>query len=297
MSVELKEILANKAINEWNLYWLITIPVSIAMLIAMSGTDLSTGQGVSSMIRFSVRCSVPWLYLAFAASSIQSLFPGLLSRWLLRNRKYVGLCFATAMAWQLSFIVWLVTVHSDYYIEEVYVLRDVIEGVLGYTFLTAMVLTSFKFGRSRLTSRQWKLLHKSGIYFLWAYAFSVYWYALFYYEQPDWIDFAYYWGGFLAWGLRAAAWSKKRWQLAAREAAPRTSGPVFTGVGIIVIAIGLLGTGTGSLWSAPAHLHLYGYQLTQFLELYVPYWPLIPYLPMLVILPGAFLVVKARGNA
>jgi hypothetical protein len=67
--------------------------------------------------------------------------------------------------------------------------------VAAYT--SAIVLTSFKFGRSRLTSRQWKLLHKSGIYFLWAYAFSVYWYALFYYEQPDWIDFAYYWGGFL----------------------------------------------------------------------------------------------------
>ena len=56
---------------------------------------------------------------------------------------------------------------------------------------------------------QWKLLHKIGIYSLWIYAFSVYWWALFYYPNPVWIDHVYYWGGFLAWGLRAAAWRKK----------------------------------------------------------------------------------------
>jgi len=172
MSSELKETLKNKAINEWNLFFLITAPISIAMVIAMMRTDLSSGEGVSSMIQLSVRCAIPWLYLAFATSSIQVLFPGLLSRWLLRNRKFIGLCFAAAMAWQLLFIVWLTTVHNDYYIKEVYVLRDALEGIMGYIFLIAMTLTSFKFGRKRLKPRQWKYLHKLGIYSLWIYAFS-----------------------------------------------------------------------------------------------------------------------------
>ena len=83
-------------------------------------------------------------------------------------------------------------------------------------FLIAMVLTSFEFGRSRLTSRQWALLHKSGIYWLWFYAWSVYWFSLFYYQSPAvLIDYVYYWGGLAAWGLRMAAWSKKRWRQAA----------------------------------------------------------------------------------
>ena len=73
-----------------------------------------------------------------------------------------------------------------------------------------MVLTSFKFGRSRLTSQQWKLLHRSAIYYIWAYAWSVYWFELFYYDNPAPIDYVYYWGGFLAWGLRMCAWSKKQ---------------------------------------------------------------------------------------
>ena len=214
MSIALSQILKNKAINEWRLFGRISGPTSIAMVIAMMGIELSSGEAVSSMIQLSVRCAVPWLYVVFAASSIQILFPGHLSRWLLRNRKYIGLSFAAAMAWQLLFIVWLTAVYSDYYIEEVYVLRDAIEGVVGYLFLFAMTITSFRFGRKHLNARQWKLLHKSGIYFIWAYAFSVYWWALFYYPNPLSIDYVFYWSGFLAWALRAAAWSKKRRQRA-----------------------------------------------------------------------------------
>ncbi len=213
MSASLNELLKIKLINGWNLFWLITVPISLVMVLTMIRVDLSSAEAVSSMIQLSVRCAVPWLYLAFAASSLQVVFPGSFSRWLLRNRSKIGLCFAAAMAWQLSFILWLVGIHTDYYVNEVYVLSDVVEGVVGYTFLIAMVLTSFKFGRSRLTAKQWKLLHTSGIYWLWAYAWSVYWFNLFYYQDPAaLIDYVYYWGGFLAFGLRICAWSKKRWR-------------------------------------------------------------------------------------
>lgn len=145
-------------INGWKLFWLITAPISLGMVLAMTRVDLSRAEGVSSMIQLSVRCAVPWLYLAFAASSVLVVFPRSFSRWLLRNRKFLGLCFAAAMAWQLFFILWLVGIHTDYYVNDVYVLSDVVEGVVGYALLTAMVLTSFKFGRSRLTPTQWRLL-------------------------------------------------------------------------------------------------------------------------------------------
>ena len=157
MRGSMNELLKSKAINGWNLFWLITAPISVLVIISMTRVDLSSAEGVSSLIQLSVRCAVPWLFLAFAASSMQVVFPGAFSRWLLRNRKYLGLCFAAAMAWQATFILWLVNIHTDYYIDEVYVLSDVVEGVVGYALLTAMVLTSFRFGSSRLSSRQWKL--------------------------------------------------------------------------------------------------------------------------------------------
>ncbi|MCP4966526.1 MAG: hypothetical protein GY926_15010, partial [bacterium] len=167
MSIDSGKALKSKPVNGWNLFWLITGPISALMVFSMMRTDLSSAETVSSMIQLSVRCAIPWLYLAFAASSAQVLFPGQLSRWLLRNRKILGLCFAAAMGWQLLFIVWLVTVYSDYYVAEVSVLRDVIEGVVRYLFLIAMTLTSFRLGRKLLKPKRWKLLHKSGIYFLW----------------------------------------------------------------------------------------------------------------------------------
>jgi len=214
MSASLNELLKIKLINGWNLFWLITVPISLVMVLTMIRVDLSSAEAVSSMIQLSVRCAVPWLFLAFAASSLQVVFPGSFSRWLLRNRSKIGLCFAAAMAWQLLFILWLVGIHTEYYVNDVYVLSDVVEGLVGYTFLIAMVLTSFKFGRSRLTAKQWRRLHTSGIYWLWAYAWSVYWFNLFYYQdRAVLIDYVYYWGGFLAMGLRMWAWSKKRWRL------------------------------------------------------------------------------------
>ncbi|RLA23096.1 MAG: hypothetical protein DRQ63_12040, partial [Gammaproteobacteria bacterium] len=126
MRAYLNELLKSKVINGWNLFWLITAPISIAIVLTMTRVDLSSAKGVSSMIQLSVRCAVPWLFLAFAASSLQVVFPGTFSRWLLRNRKIIGLCFAAAMAWQLTFILWLVGIHTEYYVNDVYVLSDVV---------------------------------------------------------------------------------------------------------------------------------------------------------------------------
>ncbi len=284
----------NSLLDGWGLFWLVTLPTSALMVVSMMRADLSNGEAVSSMIQLSVRCAIPWLYLAFAASSVQILFPGLFGRWLLRNRKVLGLCFAAAMGWQLVFIVWLVTVYRDHYVAAVYVLRDVIEGVVGYLFLIAMTLTSFRFGRQHLTPKRWKLLHKSGIYFLWAYAFSVSWWALFYYPNPDWIDYVFYWTGLLAWGLRAAAWSKKQRQLAGKKTPKTSSQPAFLWIGAVLIGFGLIAASSGSVWWEPVEEFLTGYSFTRIPELYLPYWPPIPFLPLFIISAGAFLTTTSR---
>ena len=282
--------------NRWGLFWLITAPISAAMLVAMFIKDTSSGPGVSSMIQLSVRCAVPWLYVAFAASALRALFPGTLSRWLLRNRKYFGLCFAAAMAWQGLFILWMVTVHTDYYVQEVYVLRDAIEGLGGYAFLAAMTATSFPWGRRLLQPRQWRMLHLAGIYFLWAYAFSVYWWALFYYSNPVALDYIYYWAGLAAWALRAAAWTGKRARTATTEPAPSAPRPLARLAGGLLLGAGIVAAATGSAWHDTAGRYLYGYTLTETPGLYLPYWPFEPFLALAVILPGLYLL-RIGGRA
>jgi len=288
-------MLKNKVINGWRLFWLISIPMSIVMVSKMTGTDMSTASGVSTMIGFAVRFAVPFIFLVVAASSVQVLFPGPFPLWLLRNRKYVGMCFAVAMAWQGAFIFMISIFFRDYYYENIYLLRDELEGTVGYIFLSAMVVTSFDFGRKHLSPQQWKLLHKSSIYFLWAYAFSVYWWSLSYYDNPGPIDYVFYWMGFLAFALRIAAWGKKRLQ-AAKKNAPESSTPLaFKVSGGAIIAFGLIASAASLYFQEPITAFLTTPEWSADLVLWLPYWPFEPYLSIFAIGLGTLLATKSRA--
>ena len=296
MIIDLKAVLKNKVINGWNLFWLISVPMSIVMVVAMLDADLSTGAGVSHMIGFSVRWAVPFIFVVVAASSMQILFPGPFPMWWLRNRKYLGMCFAVAMAWQGFFIFLMSNFFRDYYFEDVYLLRDELEGSTGYIFLAAMVVTSFQFGRKHLTQKQWKLLHKTALYFLWAYPFSVYWWNLSYYENPETIDYIFYWSGFLAFASRIAAWGKQRRQ-AARKIAPESSTPLmFKVLGGGIIAFGLLVAATGLQWQESVTEFLLAPAWSANLVLWLPYWPFEPYLSLFIIGLGAMLATISRAQ-
>lgn len=288
-------MLNNNAINGWRLFWLISIPMSIVMVIAMMGADLTTAPGVSAMIGFSVRIAVPFIFVVVAAPSVQALFPGPFPMWWLRNRKYIGLCFAVAMAWQGIFIFMMSNFFRDYYYENIYLLRDELEGTVGYIFLAAMVATSFAFGRKRLSPMQWKLLHRSSMYFLWAYAFSVYWWNLSYYDDPQPIDYIFYWMGFFALALRIAAWGKKRLQAAVKNV-PGSGTPFpFKLPGGTIIAFGLLLSATGLHWQEPVTAFLTSSEWSANLELWFPFWPFEPYLSLLIMGFGTMLFTKVRA--
>ena len=288
-------LLKNKAVNGWGLFCLVSIPMSMAMIIASLDADLSTGAGVSAMIGFSVRWAVPFIYLVIAASSVQILFPGPVPAWWLRNRKYLGLCFAVAMAWQASFIFIMSTFYRDYYFEDVYLLRDELEGSIGYIFLSAMVVTSFRPARKYFNSSQWNLLHTSAIYFLWAYAFSVYWWNLSYYENPGPIDYIFYWTGFLAFGLRIAAWGKKRLKAAKSDSLKSINHWAFRIVGIITITFGITVSATGLHWQEPVTTFLTAPNWSANLVLWVPFWPFEPYLSLIIIGLGTWFLTEARS--
>jgi len=295
MSIDLKTVLQHKAINQWKLFWLVSVPMSIMMVIEMMGVDMSDAAAVSHMISFSVRWAVPFIYLVAATSALQALFPGPLPMWLLRNRKYIGMCFAVAMAWQGLFIFMMSNFFRDYYFAEIFYLRDELEGSTGYIFLAAMVVTSFKFGRKYLNAKQWKLLHKTALYFLWAYPFSVYWWNLSYYENPQPIDYVFYWSGFLAFALRIAAWGKKRRKAALRNA-PESSTPfAFRIFGGALIAFGVFVASTGLQWQKLVTDFLLAPAWSANLVLWLPYWPFEPYLSLFIIGLGTVLVTKTRA--
>ena len=293
MSLDLKALLADKAINKWRLFWLISIPMLIAIVVTMMGADMSTASGVSSMIGFSVRLAVPFIFLVVAASSMQILFPGSFSKWWLRNRKYIGMCFAVAMSWQGLFIFIMSYFFRDYYFENVYLFRDELEGSIGYIFLPAMVVTSFHFGRKHLSAKQWKLLHKSGIYFLWAYPFSTYWWSLSYYQNPVPLDYVYYWCGFLAFAVRIAAWGKQRRQVMDRNAAESSTPLALRALGSAIIVLGLVWSAYGLYWQERVTGFLTTPEWSADLVLWLPFWPFEPFLSLFIIGLGTMLATMA----
>ena len=289
MSIDLKKILKNNAINEWRLFWLISIPMSIIIAIATMNADLSTGEGVSHMIGYSVRWAIPFIYLVVAASSVQILFPGPFPMWWLRNRKYIGLCFAVAMAWQGMFIFVISTFLRDYYFKEIYYFRDELEGTVGYIFLAAMVVTSFRNGRKHVNPKQWKLVHKGGIYFLWAYPFSVYWWNLSY-ADPRPLDYIFYYGGFLAFAIRIAAWGKQRQQALKKKASGGSTPLALKTLGSAMIFFALIASAIGMHWQKPLTAFLTGKPWSAELELWLPFWPFEPFLPLFILGLGTLLI-------
>lgn len=273
-----------RALNGWGLFGLIVLPMSVSVAIAFAQIDTGNPAHISGMIAHSVRLAVPWLFVAFAASSLVILFPNKVSKWILRNRRIFGLCFAAGMAWQLLFILWFVIGFFGYYMEEAYSYYDLSEQIPGYVILFAMTFTSFKFGRSMISGRQWRILHKGGIYFIWAVVWSTYWFELYYYDDIQPIDYAYYWMGMAAWGVRIAAWSKKRGSSQKRKAAAAlgTSDQHFPSLALKRIATGTLaGLGVfmiayGNSWAPMALGLLADTTFGGWVELFVPFLPIAP---------------------
>lgn len=274
-------------LNGWPLFWLLVLPMTAVLIERTSRYDLQSPEAVSEMISYSVRWAVPFIYWVVAAWAMPVLFPGEFTRWWLRSRKFVGLVFAVAMAWQGAFIFIMSNLHTDYYYADVYYLRDELEGTSGYLFLAAMVFTSFRFGRQFVGADQWKVIHRCGLYFLWAYPFSVYWWNLFYYPNPEVHDYPFYVAGFLAFAARIGAWGKTRQQLR------RADGTEATGVmartfGCALIAVSILAAATGDIWYGPFNGFVTYPEWSATLELWLPFYPLEPFLPLLVMGMGVW---------
>lgn len=113
------------------------------------------------LIRLTARSSCILFLLAFIASAWQKLKPSQVSRWLLQNRRYFGLSMAISHGFHALAIAGVAVLTSENMV------RDNFSANLGYVFILLMTITSFKRPAAILGRRNWKILHKLGIYYLW----------------------------------------------------------------------------------------------------------------------------------
>jgi sulfoxide reductase heme-binding subunit YedZ len=167
-------LLQHRVLNGWPFFWLVAVLTLAAMCAGYAVIGVSTPEAAVNMIRLSVQLASPWVYLAFVATPMTQLFPGNLSKWLLRNRRYLGLSFAAGFGWQAVFIGVLLALHNAYYWEVLHNDIDLFLRMVSYVFLLAMTVTSFFPVRRRMRPEHWRWLHLVGIWYFWAAIWASY---------------------------------------------------------------------------------------------------------------------------
>lgn len=171
-----------------------------AAFFAFAGTDEA---GLRYAVRVSVRVSFALFLLAYLAAPARRLWPNGATRWLLRNRRHLGVSFAVAHFLHLFDIALLGLLLGDGFVVEPATLYG---GGLAYVLLAGMAATSFDRTARWLGPQRWRWLHRAGLHWLW-FIFAQNW-TFSAFQSPVYIPFALAtWG---ALGVRIAAWRARR---------------------------------------------------------------------------------------
>jgi sulfoxide reductase heme-binding subunit YedZ len=201
-------------LNSWSLFWALALAASVVNLLGLPETDFHSARGMAPIILRSVRCALPLFLLAFTASSLATLWPNLCTRWLLANRRYIGLAFAFGMAWHFSFVAYTIWTFGNPLNAKATAMD-----VIGFVFLLLLTLTSFRSFARHLTRVNWRRLHKTGVYVIWLVATAIYFHSV--RHEGDLLHRVIFVALLAAWVLRGAAWAKK--SFTRRPAATPTS--------------------------------------------------------------------------
>ncbi|WP_286830406.1 MULTISPECIES: hypothetical protein [Kordiimonas] len=144
----------------------IFIPVVLLLVAYISSQITAAGSYVDALPALMVPTAhfgFIFFFFAFTASSLARLAPGAGPRFLMRNRRYIGLSFAIIHGTHGAIVL------SNLALTDASRTLPVLAvGGTAYLFLIAMTLTSSGAAVRRLGAKRWKQLHKVGSYYIWA---------------------------------------------------------------------------------------------------------------------------------
>jgi methionine sulfoxide reductase heme-binding subunit len=119
-------------------------------------------------VRLTARTSLILFVLAFVASGVRRLWQGMLTGWLLANRRMFGLGFVVSHLLHAAVLVRLWRLDPVLF-DDLTTAASFIAGGLCYAVILALGVTSFLPVRRRLSPRAWSRLHSFGVWFIWLF--------------------------------------------------------------------------------------------------------------------------------
>ena len=137
------------------------VVVGAGVWLGIAATQPADAELLPTVNRWLVRAGLPLFWLAFGASSFARLWPGPFTRRLVRERRGIGI------AWATIHLTHALAIMASWRGEEggVPAFGEVAIGGLGFVFTAAMLLTSSD-AAQRALGRGWSRLHRTGIWYL-----------------------------------------------------------------------------------------------------------------------------------
>lgn len=148
----------------WRLFGVLTL-ILMLLCVWIAGMRGFEAEGMRMVIRFTARTSLVLFCLAFAAAALARLWPNGWTRWLRRNRRYLGVTFAASHGLHAIAIVVFARLDPAGFAAATN-LASYVFGGIGYAFIVAMAATSFDRTAAAIGPRAFRTLHLVGGYYL-----------------------------------------------------------------------------------------------------------------------------------
>lgn len=147
----------------------VVVGAMCALLLVFYGTG---DEGMHAVIRHTAQTSFVLFMAAYFASSLRVFWRSDTSKWLLANRRYLGVSYAVSHTYHLAFIVTLARTSTAF--RDDISMVTIVGGGMAYVLMYLMALTSFDRTAAWLGRRNWVRLHKVGIHYNWGIFFNSY---------------------------------------------------------------------------------------------------------------------------
>jgi hypothetical protein len=145
--------------KNWLIIFGATVPATIACAVFLNifGT---TEENLRLLLRVTARTAFLIYLIVFVARPLRQLFVTDATRWLLRERRSFGLSFASVHTVHAALILYLSRISADFE----FVPAENLFGAGIYVLILLMAITSFDGPARVLGTRNWRWLHKTGLY-------------------------------------------------------------------------------------------------------------------------------------